>query len=257
MSFALTSSSAIDDAFAGAEEQRRRSTSNSPKSARSRPSVSQAFVFPEARFLVDLWFDGHTPQGAEHLVSQAYSSLGYRSDLGGSPHPGRTATLQATQNDHTCGTMTINFDGPDGLQADILYPEELAELRRRGSVCEFTRLALDRNVSGREVLCALFYMAYAFAHHVREVDHLVIEVNPRHEAFYRRMLGFRNGGDKRLCPRVNAPAVLMHLDFAHTREQIAQARQSERHTYAALYRFALSVQEESSLIRRMRIHACN
>lgn len=255
MPFALTSSSAIDDA-SNLAEGASRAVGYPTKPSKFRPDVSQQFVFPDTSFSVDLWCSGHAPPSADHLVSLAYSSLGYRSEIGHGPAPNRIATLQAIQNSRTCGTMTVNFDGPDGLQADTLYPEELAELRRRGTVCEFTRLALDRSVSGREVLCALFYMAYAFAHRIRGVDHLVIEVNPRHEAFYRRMLGFERGGTKRLCPRVNAPAVLMHLDFAHTREQIARARQADRHTYAALYRFALPAEEESALIRRMRIHAC-
>lgn len=256
MPFALTSLSAIDDALPLAEDQRRREVTSSCEPTKSRPVVVQQFVFPEAQFSVGLWRSGQSPQSADHLVSQAYSSLGYRSESCGSPSSERSATLQATHNDRTYGTLTINFDGPDGLQADILYPEELAALRRRGSVCEFTRLAVDRSMSGREVLCALFYMAYAFAHRIHDVDHLVIEVNPRHEAFYRRMLGFERGGDEKLCPRVNAPAVLMQLNFAHTREQIAKARQADRHTYAALYRFALPAREESALVRRMRIHAC-
>ena len=39
----------------------------------------------------------------------------------------------------------------------------------------------------------------------------MIEVNPRHVAFYRRMLGFADFGGERPCSRVGAPAVLLRL----------------------------------------------
>jgi hypothetical protein len=255
MPFAQINAPAHDDAVA-IPDRPSRDGLRAAALASKRPAVTQEFDGPDARFSVSLWCDGQRPHGAEHLVTEAYTSLGYRSDPA-TPVllPERSATLEATLNGRTCGTLTINFDGPEGLQADTLYPEELARLRRQGDVCEFTRLALDRSACGREVLCALFYMAYAYAHRLRKVNHLVIEVNPRHEAFYRRMLGFDRGGERRLCPRVNAPAVLMQLDFTHTRAQIAKAHLNEHHACAALYRFAPPAQEEAALIRRMRIHA--
>lgn len=48
----------------------------------------------------------------------------------------------------------------------------------------------------------------------------MIEVNPRHVEFYRRMLGFEMFGAERLCNRVNAPAVLLRLDLSYARQQI-------------------------------------
>lgn len=187
-------------------------------------------------------------------MGEAYSRLGYVI-VGKAPmeaHPD-SVTLHAIQNDRTIGTLTINFDSPPGLQAEALYPVEVSTLRHRGQVCEFTRLALDRSVAGKEVLCGLFYVAYAYSHQIKLINHLVIEVNPRHEAFYTRMLGFHRSGSERICPRVSAPAVLMALDFRHTREQITKARQDLQFASAALYRYALPSEEERSLIRRMRL----
>jgi hypothetical protein len=49
---------------------------------------------------------------------------------------------------------------------------------------------------------------------------VVIEVNPRHVAFYKRMLGFKEFGPERLCSRVNAPAVLLRLELEYVDQQI-------------------------------------
>jgi hypothetical protein len=38
-------------------------------------------------------------------------------------------------------------------------------------------------------------------------------VNPRHAGFYEKILGFAVVGAERICPRVNAPALLMRLDL--------------------------------------------
>jgi hypothetical protein len=163
-----------------------------------------------------------------------------------------SANLHAVGSETTLGTMSVNLDGPQGLEADALYPAEVAELRRHGSLCEFTRLALDTERAGWEVLCSLFYVAYLFSHSVHRAKHLLIEVNPRHQAFYERMLGFRRIGEERLCQRVRAPAVLLHLDFEFTHEQIERARNGLTVTGTMLYRYAASLADEQSLIRRMR-----
>jgi len=216
----------------------------------------QKFAYPEAEFFVQLWHNGAAPSCGLHLVQEAYSRLGY---LGDDTPPttldSASVTLHATQHQRTIGALTINFDSSTGLQAEALYPDEIAALRQQGQVCEFTRLAMDRSVAGKEVLCGLFYMAYAYSHRIKRIDHLAIEVNPRHEAFYARMLGFRKAGPERLCPRVSAPAVLMSLDFHHTREQIANAREDKRLASAALYRYALTESDERALIRQMRLRA--
>jgi hypothetical protein len=36
------------------------------------------------------------------------------------------------------------------------------------------------------------------------------------------MLGFEPFGEEKVCPRVNAPAVLLRLDLAHADEQIVR-----------------------------------
>jgi hypothetical protein len=54
---------------------------------------------------------------------------------------------------------------------------------------------------------------------------VLIEVNPRHEAYYRRIFGFARAGREWICPRVNAPAVLMHLDVTNLEERLGALHQ--------------------------------
>lgn len=212
------------------------------------------FRYPGIDFRVSI-FAGLRPLPADRLVDEAYSRLGYASCLA-QPAPAQWptedgATLQAESERRTVGALSIHLDRPQGLSAESLYPAEIAPFRARGKVCEFTRLALDRSAAGREVLCSLFYMAYVYAHRVHAADHLFIEVNPHHQAFYARMLGFKRLGEEKLCPRVNAPAVLMHLDFQHTRDQIQRAREGLAVAGTTLYRYAAPLGDERLLIRRI------
>jgi hypothetical protein len=211
------------------------------------------FRYPQSQFRISLFAGRSLPQAAS-LLRKAYSRLGYVNEeyqASADVAPGATASLHAVHRDTTLGTLSVNLDGKDGLRAEALYPLEVAALRRRGALCEFTELALDTELAGREVLCSLFYMAYVFAHAVQGAKHLLIEVNPRHECFYARMLGFRRIGEERICRRVGAPAVLLHLDFEFTHEQIKRARGGLTVAGTTLYRYAASLSDECALVRRM------
>jgi hypothetical protein len=146
------------------------------------------------------------------LIARRYSSRGF--------HVPRTAadpnlfTFAAYDSGQLAGTVSMRFDSPAGLMAERLYPEEIAGLREHDlRLCEFTRLALDEQAMSKDVLGSLFHSCYLYAHVVRDLTHAVIEVNPRHVAFYRRVLHFKQLGEQRHNQRVDAPAILLALDF--------------------------------------------
>jgi len=68
--------------------------------------------------------------------------------------------------------------------------------------------------STKAVLAHLFRAAYLVGREVHDATDVLIEVNPRHASFYRRIFGFVRMGDEWICARVNAPAVLLWLDIA-------------------------------------------
>jgi hypothetical protein len=191
-------------------------------------------------------------QAARQLVRRMYSHRGYLTPDIDEPVNRHSVTLAVARGGDPVGTLSVGFDSGAGLLCDELFNAEVDALRRSGrKVCEFTKLALDIDGNSKQVLASLFHMAYLHAHRIRGCDDVLIEVNPRHVGYYRRMLDFRVVGDEKLCPRVNAPAVLMALDLFHTRRQIElyAGRFDVLATERSLYPYAFEAAKEKEVLR--------
>ncbi|MDB5810104.1 MAG: Long chain N-acyltyrosine synthase [Betaproteobacteria bacterium] len=190
------------------------------------------------------------------LVKEMYSRKGYTTDgVVNMPRRENTITLDAHDSDKIMGTLTVRLDSRQtGLLADALYAKEIDAIRQNGrTVCEVSKLAVDPRFGSKELMASLFQLAYLYAHVIHRVHDAFIEVNPRHAGFYKRMLGFREIGELRTCPRVNAPAVLLHVELDYMREQID--RHSGRGYCASeksLYPYFLSCGAEDWIHRAMR-----
>lgn len=149
------------------------------------------------------------------LVMRRYAWRGYDAEgaLSSSAETGEV-TYIAHSDDRVDGTLTVRIDGQAELLAEQLYPEEIAELRRKHErLCEFGRLAFDEGINTLELLGPLFHLGMHLAQSRHGCSAMVIEVNPRHVGFYRRVFGFTVLGEERTCDRVAAPAVLLYLPF--------------------------------------------
>lgn len=193
---------------------------------------------------------------ANVLIRRRYAWRGYDASALPPAQMSHRITLTATDHNMTIGTITVGLDGNAELHAEETFGEEIGALRAAGrSICEFTKLAVDTDSASKRVLASLFHVAYLLAHRIRGCDTLVIEVNPRHVAYYRRLLGCRVLGAERDNRRVNAPAVLLSLDLHHAREQIAllgghsDAAAGNQRT---LYPFFFSAAEERGIIARLQ-----
>lgn len=156
---------------------------------------------------------------ASMLVQRKYAGRGYTANTF-QKAPERI-TLMAFHEDKVIGTLTLGLDSPKGLLVEDLYKAEILALRESGrKVCELTKLAVDQTHGSRHVLASLFHIAYIYGRVMQGYTDVVIEVNPRHMAFYKRMLGFVELGSERICSRVNAPAVLLKLDLNYVDQQI-------------------------------------
>jgi len=152
-------------------------------------------------------------QDAGMLVQRRYQWRGYQARA--TVEGPNLYTFAAYDSGRLAGTMGVRLDSPAGLKIEQLYGAEVAALRSEGRrLTEFTRLAVDESVASKEVLAALFHTAVLYSHVVRGCTHVVIEVNPRHVAFYRRVLFFKPLGPERHLDRVGAPAVALVLDFS-------------------------------------------
>lgn len=189
------------------------------------------------------------------LLSSRYAWRGYHEvHLPTDPSVQRF-TLTALQDGAVIGTITVGFDGAERLGAEAAFSDEIQAMRRDGfKLCEFTRLAIDPSAGSKRVLAALFHVAYIVAHRLRGNDTLLMEVNPRHQRYYERMLGCQVMGDERINKSVNAPAVLMGTAFSLIRQRIGrfggqpELAAQER----SLYPFAFSAAQEQTIMANMQ-----
>jgi hypothetical protein len=162
-------------------------------------------------------------------------------------------TLYAETRGQTVGTMSLCLDHGAGLPADEIFGDKLDALRAQGRrLCEPSRLAIEKNVTKR-VFASLIHISYIYSHNIHGFTDYVIEVNPRHVMFYKRMLGFHDLGAERACPRVGAPAVLLRLPLDHMREQIARfGGLMERHgDERSFYPYFFSSTDEPGITQRL------
>jgi hypothetical protein len=150
---------------------------------------------------------------ASLLIRKMYGWRGYSVE----PHElveANKVTLYAETGGVVVGTMSLCFDSDTRLPADDNFGDLLDTLRRQGRrLCEPSRLAIDKGVTKR-VFGALVHISYIYSHNIHGYRDYIIEVNPRHVMFYKRMLGFSDFGGERHCTRVGAPAVLLRLPLS-------------------------------------------
>lgn len=190
------------------------------------------------------------------LIKSMYSWRGYHTENTGTSHNPNRLTLEASSGQHLAGTLTLGLDSKDGLLVDKLYEEEIKILRMRGrNICELSKLAIDPLHSSKELLASLFNLAYIYGRIVHKASDFVIEVNPRHTGYYKRLLGFRQIGEMRTCQRVNAPAVLMHLELDYVDAQVSCLAGSRDPKQRSLYAYFLAKPEEHRVANTLKRHS--
>jgi len=158
-------------------------------------------------------------EATDRLVRKRYARRGYRVEEFGHPilpevreRAKTEITFFAADPPTTLGTVTLRLDRPEGLLAEATYREAVQRARVDGRrIGELTRLALAEDVDSQRVLASLFGIVYSVGRVNHGVTDVFIEVNPRHVAFYARVLGFVVAAEARFCERVRAPSVLLHL----------------------------------------------
>ena len=190
---------------------------------------------------------------ATMLIKSMYSWRGYATEhIATLPHNPNCIALEASTEDKMFGTLSVGLDSADGLLADSLYQAEIDILRRMGRrVCEISKLAFNPQYSSKEAIASLFHLAYIYAHNIYQRTDLLIEVNPRHVSFYQRRLGFQQIGELRTCPRVDAPAILLHVALDYGAKQIAKYAGSRDPNGKSLYPYFFSAAEVQGLTSRI------
>ena len=220
---------------------------------RQDPAGTNTLALEQDKFKIRLANSEGRRESADILINKRYSWRGYGTARALNDEP-NSITLMADLKGHIIGTLTIGLDSGAGLLVDQLYQDEIDRLRHEHRiVCEFTKLAVDQASHSKRVLAALFHLAFIYANRIHGATDLVIEINPRHAVFYRRMLGFTQLGEERMCPRVNAPALLLHLTCEYVAEQTKRYGGAMRDlpNVCSLYPYALSASDETGITQRL------
>lgn len=189
-------------------------------------------------------------ESAAELVARRYAWRGYDTRCSvAAMSSASELPLIASRNGEVHGTLTVRLDDRASLLSEALYPDEIAALRAQGAMlCEFGKLAFRENVNTLEILGPLFHIGLLYLAGQHGCTDAVVEVNPRHVGFYRRLFGFTVIGEQRICPRVSAPAQLLRLSLQEAVER-AQAEGGARSGHRSIYPYCLGRDEVDMLCR--------
>ena len=207
----------------------------------------------QQKFKIRLASSDTRRQSASMLIEKRYASRGYQTRaLEDDP---QRITVLVFMEEKIVGTTTLGLDGPAGLMADSIYKEEIDSLRAEGcSICELTKLAIDDEyVDSKHIVAVLFHLCKIYGQNIHQATDFIIEINPRHASFYKKLLGFEDFGSEKLCPRVNAPAVLLRLPLKYAEEQIARfgGMQKSAVGVRSLYPYCFSKEDEIGIAGRL------
>lgn len=192
---------------------------------------------------------------ARELLERMYRRRGYSDSLGGEEDAApRPLVAMDYARGNAIATLTLHPENDGGLNADRLYGSELDALRAQGrQLCEMIRLAADPTIrKSRRLMGALFHVAFLQAYRLNCCTDLLIEVTPRHAAFYRRMLGFEIFGDVRWNPRVKTCGMLLRLDLDKAADRIRRLGDLPGTRLArTLYPWVFPAPQESIVFQRI------
>ncbi|MGE3805476.1 MAG: hypothetical protein AB7K24_12445 [Gemmataceae bacterium] len=159
---------------------------------------------------------------ALRLVTDNYQARGYETGNQGelrftAQHALPDARLLvAKEGERVVATMSLFMDNVLlGLPMESIYGQEIKSLRAQGKrICEVGSLAETSLGLQDFVHVFIALIRLAWQHHLHlGGDSAVIAVNPRHRAFYTKVLGFTPLGGCRPLPTVkNHPAEAYYLD---------------------------------------------
>ena len=188
---------------------------------------------PEDEFCVRLATSAEDRRRAWALAYRVYLEKGYAQpnaqELWYSVHDAlpNTLTILVERGDELIGAGTDVPDSPRGLPADAVFPEEMRRLRAEGRRL-FEAVSLVQGAvserTGILVVAKLHEMLCLVGERLLGGTDLVCTVNPRHEAYYRRLMLFERRGGETSCGKVSgAPAVFLTLNMADVRQHVERA----------------------------------
>lgn len=148
---------------------------------------------------------------AEKLVSKMYSWRNYNISETNFNYIHDSTVFNSYYNNELLSTFRLKLDNGN-LYSDIQYSDAVSSLRQLDrKICEISNLAVSKVIHSKEYILIQFFIIYLSCL-LNNINSIIIEINPRHETYYNKLLGFevlKSG----YCERVGAPGILMHLDL--------------------------------------------
>ena len=215
---------------------------------------------------------------ARMLVQKMYATRGYDTEV--SPSPDQTAAsakaapgelpdhdhapidspaeltlVVSDAQEHPRGTMTMIFDSDHGLPADATFKDLLDPLRQEGRrLIEVGRLAIDRTEASKRLFAGMLHIFLIYATVIHRCTDCIIEVNPRHVGYYKKLLNWNVLSDTRHCDRVGAPAVLLRMklaDMLSYAEALGGGQGGKSKSERSLYSHFLSKEDARGIAHRL------
>ena len=216
------------------------------------------FTLEKIKLKIKLANDYESLKKVFELAYEVYSEKGYAQNhttkMETSPFDSQSNSLillAENEKNEAVGSITLYIDSECNLPADNVFHNELSELRKqRIKFAEVSRFVIRQDYQyQKEILARFMNLSYIYCDRVMNCDEAIIEVNPRHSDYYRKLLGFERFGDIKECPRVNnAPAILLRCSMKRYSNAIDFGVVEDR----SLYNFFISKEKESGIIKQLK-----
>ncbi|HUH65530.1 MAG TPA: hypothetical protein VLZ07_03770 [Syntrophales bacterium] len=169
-------------------------------------------------------------------------------------HP-YTLTFLATKAGQAAGTISIVPDSRLGLPADIIFPEQLAVLRKAGrQLSEIFSLGVNDEIAhiAVDLTMHLYRLVHLAATHLFHNTDIVASVMAHHAAFYSKMLLFDEvSPESRQSPKTGEQVVFTRMNL-ETMESRYAARYSRLKGKRNLFRWFFQNEEAETMVDWIR-----
>lgn len=169
-------------------------------------------------------------------------------------HP-HTLTFLAMKAGQAAGTISIVPDSRLGLPADVIFPEQLAVLRKAGRrLGEIFSLGVNEGIahSALDLTMHLYRLVHLAATHLFDNTDIVASVMAHHAVFYSKVLLFDEvSPESRQSPKTGERVVFTRMNL-ETMEHRYAARYSRLKGKRNLFRWFFQNEEAEALVDWIR-----
>ena len=194
-------------------------------------------------------------EAAFHLSYQVYLEKGYVKENGNQwliqTYDSSAETVIFVVKDRAgviIGSATLVFKGSVELPIEKTFGKEIKKLNTpENEIGEVSRLVISsKHRNSKEILVLLFNYMFIYGFHVKHINSCIVQVNPRHKTYYKKLLKFEELSEEKLCPSVqNAPAVLLHLPLSTYRSEVLGCNHNKNKKNVSLYSYFIKPEQEN------------